>query len=73
MSAGQVVAWLTRVVPLENYVCREVSPDPIESPPSDCQVIEDYFYKDRPFSQRRHVVVTSAIVFISMASESRPS
>lgn len=42
-------------VPLENYVCREV--------------IEDFFFKDKPFSKVRHVAVTSAIVFTSMASE----
>lgn len=42
-------------VPLENYVCREV--------------IEDFFFKDKPFSKVRHVAVTSAIVFTSTASE----
>ena len=43
-------------VPLENYVCREV--------------IEEYFFKDRPFSQRRHVITTAAIVFSTMTSQS---
>lgn len=42
------------VVPLENYVCREV--------------IEEYFFKDRPFSQRRHVITTACIVFSTMCS-----
>jgi sodium-coupled neutral amino acid transporter 11 len=42
-------------VPLENYVCREV--------------VEDFFYKDKPFSKVRHVAVTSAIVFSAMLSE----
>lgn len=43
-------------VPLENYVCREV--------------IEEYFFKDRPFSQKRHVILTASVVFSTMASES---
>jgi sodium-coupled neutral amino acid transporter 11 len=43
-------------VPLENYVCREV--------------IEEYFFKDQPFSQRRHVIVTASVVFSTMLSES---
>jgi hypothetical protein len=70
-----------RVVPLENYVCREVSfpRDRHEhgarqrhhnqvqhTDPS--QVIEDYFYPGQPFSQRRHVLISTAIVFISMGS-----
>jgi sodium-coupled neutral amino acid transporter 11 len=42
-------------VPLENYVCREV--------------IEEYFFKDRPFSQKRHVILTASVVFSTMASE----
>jgi sodium-coupled neutral amino acid transporter 11 len=42
-------------VPLENYVCREV--------------IEEYFFKDQPFSQRRHVIVTASVVFSTMLSE----
>lgn len=52
-----VLARLT-TVPLENYVCREV--------------IEDYFYKDKPFSKTRHVLVTSGIVFSAMLSELKP-
>lgn len=34
------------------------------------QVIEDFFFKEKPFSTIRHVAVTMAIVFSSMASES---
>lgn len=45
-----------QIVPLENYVCREV--------------IEEYFFKDRPFSQKRHVIVTACVVFSTMASMS---
>lgn len=44
---------MSTTIPLENYVCREV--------------IEDFFFKDKPFSKVRHVAVTSAIVFTSMA------
>ena len=33
------------------------------------QVIEDYFYPGQPFSQRRHVLISVAIVFISMGSK----
>ncbi|KAL7423107.1 hypothetical protein Q5752_002406 [Cryptotrichosporon argae] len=43
---------MSTTIPLENYVCREV--------------IEDYFFKDRPFSKTRHIVVTSLIVFTAM-------
>lgn len=43
---------MSTTIPLENYVCREV--------------IEDAFYKGRPFSQTRHVAVTSGIVFGAM-------
>ncbi|WOO77390.1 Vacuolar amino acid transporter 2 [Vanrija pseudolonga] len=43
---------MSTTIPLENYVCREV--------------IEDYYFKDRGFSHRRHVVVTSLIVFSAM-------
>jgi sodium-coupled neutral amino acid transporter 11 len=42
-------------VPLENYVCREV--------------IEDYFFKGKPFSRVRNIVVTSLLVFTTMGSE----
>ncbi|EIW73705.1 hypothetical protein TREMEDRAFT_67510 [Tremella mesenterica DSM 1558] len=43
---------MSTTIPLENYVCREV--------------IEEYFYKDKPFSQTRHVVITFLIVFSTM-------
>ncbi len=43
---------MSTTIPLENYVCREV--------------IEDYFFKSQPFSQKRHVIVTSLIVFSTM-------
>jgi sodium-coupled neutral amino acid transporter 11 len=42
-------------VPLENYVCREV--------------IDDTFFPNKPFSNRRHVITTTLIVFGSMGSE----
>ncbi|ORY28481.1 transmembrane amino acid transporter protein-domain-containing protein [Naematelia encephala] len=44
---------MSTTIPLENYVCREV--------------IEDYFFKDRPFSHRRHVAVTALVVFSTMS------
>ncbi|KAK4689530.1 solute carrier family 38 (sodium-coupled neutral amino acid transporter), member 11, partial [Tremellales sp. Uapishka_1] len=43
---------MSTTIPLENFVCREV--------------IEDYFFKGRQFSQRRHVIITAAIVFTTM-------
>jgi len=55
-STSPMFRSLLTSVPLENYVCREV--------------IEDYFFKDKPFSQRRHVIVTSLVVFTTMASGS---
>lgn len=45
-------------VPLENYVCREV--------------IEDFFFKEKPFSQTRHVIVTVIVVFSTMGSKLSP-
>lgn len=43
---------MSTTIPLENYVCREV--------------IEDYFFKDKPYNRTRHVVITSVIVFSAM-------
>ncbi|WWD18450.1 hypothetical protein CI109_102902 [Kwoniella shandongensis] len=43
---------MSTTIPLEVYVCREV--------------VEEYFFKTRPFSQTRHVAITSAVVFITM-------
>lgn len=39
--------------------------------PSPCrpQVFENFFFPDRPFDQRRHVIVTTALVITSMLSE----
>ncbi|CAD6568517.1 MAG: hypothetical protein TREMPRED_004603, partial [Tremellales sp. Tagirdzhanova-0007] len=45
---------MSTTIPLENYVCREV--------------IGDCFFKDKPFSQRRHVILTGLIVFTTMGS-----
>lgn len=39
-------------LPLECFVCREV--------------IENYYYPNQPFDQRRHVVITTVLVFVSM-------
>ncbi|RPA80984.1 hypothetical protein BJ508DRAFT_369909 [Ascobolus immersus RN42] len=39
-------------LPLESFVCREV--------------MEEFFYPDRPFSLLRHVLITTALVFSSM-------
>lgn len=39
-------------VPLEVFVCREV--------------LEETFYKSKPFSKLRHVIITSAVIFIAM-------
>ncbi|KAK8858559.1 hypothetical protein IAR55_002788 [Kwoniella newhampshirensis] len=43
---------MSTTIPLEVYVCREV--------------IEEYFFKSRQFSQTRHVIITSAVVFTTM-------
>lgn len=60
----------SRLVPLENYVCREVR---LASQATrallTAQVVEDFFFKQRPFSLVRHVAVTVAIVFTAMASK----
>jgi sodium-coupled neutral amino acid transporter 11 len=39
-------------LPLECFVCREV--------------IENYYYPNEPFQQRRHVIITSALVLVAM-------
>ncbi|WVF69208.1 hypothetical protein IAT40_003984 [Kwoniella sp. CBS 6097] len=44
---------MSTTIPLEVYVCREV--------------VEEYFFKSRPFSQRRHVIITSLTIFSTMA------
>ncbi|WVQ78522.1 hypothetical protein IAT38_000608 [Cryptococcus sp. DSM 104549] len=44
---------MSTTIPLEVYVCREV--------------IDECFYKGRPFNQTRHVLVTCSIVFTTMA------
>lgn len=43
-------------VPLEVFVCREV--------------IEETFYKSKPFSKLRHVIITSAVIFTTMGRKS---
>ncbi|RSH89397.1 hypothetical protein EHS25_002509 [Saitozyma podzolica] len=43
---------MSTTIPLENYVCREV--------------IEDFFFKGKPFSRVRNIVVTSLLVFTTM-------
>ncbi|WVQ71891.1 hypothetical protein IAR50_001433 [Cryptococcus sp. DSM 104548] len=43
---------MSTTIPLEVFVCREV--------------IDESFYKGKPFSQTRHVLVTCAIVFTTM-------
>nr|ODN94981.1 solute carrier family 38 (sodium-coupled neutral amino acid transporter), member 11 [Cryptococcus depauperatus CBS 7855] len=44
---------MSTTIPLEVFVCREV--------------VEEYFYKSQPFSQRRHFLITSAVVFSTMS------
>ncbi|WVQ96710.1 hypothetical protein IAU59_003817 [Kwoniella sp. CBS 9459] len=44
---------MSTTIPLEVYVCREV--------------VEEYFFKSRPFSQQRHVIITSLTIFSTMA------
>lgn len=44
--------------PLEAFVCREV--------------IETLYFADKPFSYRRHVIITSVITFSTMLGESYP-
>ncbi|WWC88582.1 uncharacterized protein L201_003494 [Kwoniella dendrophila CBS 6074] len=44
---------MSTTIPLEVYVCREV--------------IEEYFFKETQFSQKRHVIITSLTVFGTMA------
>ncbi|KAK6908169.1 hypothetical protein I203_102170 [Kwoniella mangroviensis CBS 8507] len=43
---------MSTTIPLEVYVCREV--------------VEEYFFKGKPFSQKRHVIITSLVVFTTM-------
>ncbi|BEI84007.1 hypothetical protein CcaverHIS002_0406110 [Cutaneotrichosporon cavernicola] len=43
---------MSTTIPLENYVCREV--------------LDDCFWRGKPFSRTRHVVSTCAIVFTAM-------
>ncbi|KAE8540974.1 hypothetical protein D1P53_002327 [Cryptococcus gattii VGV] len=43
---------MSTTIPLEVFVCREV--------------IEETFYKSKPFSKLRHVIITSAVVFTTM-------
>ncbi|OCF33462.1 solute carrier family 38 (sodium-coupled neutral amino acid transporter), member 11 [Kwoniella heveanensis CBS 569] len=44
---------MSTTIPLEVYVCREV--------------VEEYFFKSRPFNQQRHVIITSLTIFSTMA------
>ncbi|OWZ57491.1 solute carrier family 38 (sodium-coupled neutral amino acid transporter), member 11 [Cryptococcus neoformans] len=44
---------MSTTIPLEVFVCREV--------------LEETFYKSKPFSKLRHVIITSAVIFIAMA------
>ncbi|OWZ62156.1 hypothetical protein AYX15_05682 [Cryptococcus neoformans] len=43
---------MSTTIPLEVFVCREV--------------LEETFYKSKPFSKLRHVIITSAVIFIAM-------
>ncbi|WWC62607.1 uncharacterized protein I303_105204 [Kwoniella dejecticola CBS 10117] len=43
---------MSTTIPLEVYVCREV--------------VEEYFFKNKAFDQRRHVIITSLVVFTTM-------
>lgn len=53
--AGLCLTRTLTIVPLENYVCREV--------------IEDTFFPNKPFSNRRHIITTTLVVFGSMGSK----
>lgn len=54
--------------PLEAFVCREVSFGTFApfSALTSRQVIETLHYPDKPFSYRRHVVVTTVLTFSTM-------
>nr|KIR46652.1 solute carrier family 38 (sodium-coupled neutral amino acid transporter), member 11 [Cryptococcus bacillisporus CA1280] len=43
---------MSTTIPLEVFVCREV--------------IEETFYKSKPFGKLRHVIITSAVIFTTM-------
>lgn len=63
--------------PLEAFVCREVNwvlqqtlfrrDFPTEARK---QVFESFFYQDQPFNQRRHVIVTTALMVAATLGKS---
>lgn len=61
---------LTATSPIrELRLQRGLSSQPSQRALLTFKVVEDFFFKQKPFSLVRHVAVTVAIVFSAMASE----
>jgi hypothetical protein len=59
--------------PLEAFVCREVRQRrSLLDESADIRsgkVIELYFFRDQPYDQRRHFIITTGLIVVSMSSK----